>query len=141
MHIKIDVIHDRACMTFFRCVHGDIRPAHQRVRVIAVFRAINDAGAGVDDKVLFFHVEWFLQACQQALRQYLRFFTIFKPVEQHGKFVAAKPRDGVATTQAVAQTRCHLCQKDVTDVMPEGIVDFLETVQVQQQECECSPGA
>ena len=53
--------------------------------------------------------------------------------QQHRELVAAQTRDGVRRAQGVAQPRRHFLQHQIAGVMPEGVVDLLEAVEIDQQ--------
>ena len=56
-------------------------------------------------------------------------------VQQHGELVAAQSGDQVATACALAQQRAHLDQQPVSGKMAECVVDVLEVVEVDVEQC------
>ena len=51
--------------------------------------------------------------------------------QQDAKFIAAQTCNGVGVTHGVEQARADFHQQAVAGVMPERIIHFLETVEVQ----------
>src|SRR5213078_1550030 len=58
--------------------------------------------------------------------------------QQDRELVAAEPRDGVLGPHAAADTLTDRAQYAVADGVPEGVVDALEVVQVDQQHGEAA---
>ena len=54
--------------------------------------------------------------------------------EHHDKFVAPKPRHRIALANAGGQPVGHLFQQLVAHVMPQGVVQVLEVVQINEQQ-------
>ena len=50
------------------------------------------------------------------------------------KLVATKPGDDVGFTRAAANHRCGFDERPAAGLVPVGIVDALETVEVQEQQ-------
>src|SRR5690606_14561991 len=57
--------------------------------------------------------------------------------QQHRELVAAEPRDEVAGADAVGEAVRDELEEPVPDRVPEGVVDLLEAVQVEEEQ----PGA
>ncbi len=55
---------------------------------------------------------------------------------QHGEFVAAEPRSGVALAQTASDPLRGRAQQSVTGGVPEGVVDELEAVEVDEEHGE-----
>ena len=60
-------------------------------------------------------------------------------LEEDGEFIAAETRHGVALVHAAAQALGHDLQKPVADVVPEGVVDVLEPVEVEKHDPDDAP--
>ena len=54
--------------------------------------------------------------------------------EEDSEFVAAEARDQMGTIDRFAQASTHLAEQHVAQLMPEAVVDFLEVVDVEQQQ-------
>ena len=54
--------------------------------------------------------------------------------QQYGKFVAPKTGQRVALPQHASQALRHLTQHLIAGRMPQGVIDFLEVVQVHQHQ-------
>ena len=61
--------------------------------------------------------------------------------QHHHEFVAAQARHGVALAHAGGQALGDLLQQQVADVVAEGVVERLEVVQVDEQQCAISSAA
>ena len=79
--------------------------------------------------------ERMLQIVQHLARGQLRAIDVGGR-QQHREFIAAEPRHRVGGAQRVAQARRHFLQHQITGVMPERVVDLLETVEIDQQDRE-----
>ena len=61
--------------------------------------------------------------------------------QQDGELVAAQPGDGVAVAQHRPQPRADLAEQLVAVGVPEGVVDLLEAVEVDEQQRDLAVGA
>ena len=52
--------------------------------------------------------------------------------KQHDEFIASLPADRVRSARAIHQASCDGLEKSVADRMPQGIVDVLEAIQIQE---------
>ncbi|MNF92479.1 hypothetical protein D3C84_751250 [compost metagenome] len=57
-------------------------------------------------------------------------------LHQQDKFVTADPRQGVLAAQILAQAQADFPQQQVAHVMAEGIIDWFETVQIDEHQCK-----
>ena len=70
---------------------------------------------------------------QNFLRDLRRVFGLMKVGKDHSEFVAAVTRDRVGLPHAAAQALRDLDQEDVGDIVPQGVIDDLEAVDVDEQ--------
>ena len=63
------------------------------------------------------------------------------PFAEHGELVAAQPGDRVARTDDALQPDRHGAQQAVAPFVPEGVVDRLEVVEVEEQDSDRLVGA
>jgi hypothetical protein len=61
---------------------------------------------------------------------------VVQAVHDHGELVAAEARHQVALAQRSSQPLCDLLEQDVARLVPVGVVDGLEPVQVEQHDCD-----
>ena len=54
-------------------------------------------------------------------------------LKNHGKFIAAQPRDGIRGAHAARQTIRHDFEQRVPRFMPQGIIDGLKMIQVNKE--------
>ena len=76
-----------------------------------------------------------LQVVQHFSRRQLRTIDVGGR-QQHGELITAQPRDRVRGAQCVSQARRNFLQHQVAGMVPERVVDFLEPVEVDQQDGE-----
>jgi hypothetical protein len=79
--------------------------------------------------------ERMLQVVKNFPRRQLRAIDVGRR-QHHGELIAAQPRHRIRRAQRIAQARGHFLQHHVTGVVSERVVDFLETVQIDQQHRE-----
>ena len=122
-------------------VHGGVGAANQRVDVLAITGAdaYADAGAGVDLLASqgvgggqFFH---------QRAHPSVDLFLAALPSQQHDKFVTTEARSFVTGLQQALDAPGHGLQQQVADLVPERVVDRLETVHVDEQDRHQAPFA
>ena len=83
-------------------------------------------GPGQDGADLFGH--------DTNLRDRLLLVLPFDLADHHDKLVAAKPRHGIHFTNAATHPLRHLHQQQVAGLVPVGVVERLEIVQVDEQQ-------
>ena len=64
-----------------------------------------------------------------------------EPLHQHDEFVAAHPRQQIGIAQPVLQPRGDQLQQFIAGAVAEAVVDVLEMVEVEEQECALFAGA
>ena len=114
-------------------VHGGVGVAQQLERVVAVAGIEADADAGGDDELASFYLERLRQGVENFLRHLRHVARIRQVLEQHRELVAAETRHGVALAHAGRQPPGGHPQRAVADVMPQRVVDDLETVEIEEQ--------
>src|SRR5260370_11686448 len=61
--------------------------------------------------------------------------------EKDNEFVASIARSGIHFTALNAKDVCQAAKRAATDKMAVGVIDFLETVHIEQQDCKRATGA
>ena len=61
--------------------------------------------------------------------------------EQHRELVAAETRDAVAVTKRECQPGSDLTEQQVAVVVAEGVIDFFEAIEVEEQQADPPPRA
>ena len=97
----------------------------------AVIRMKRDTDAAADEIALLDHPR-LRDRCQHLFHQLPHILGTRVTVDQQHELVAAQARDGVAVTDAGPEPRGHGFQQLVADVMPETVVDELETVEIDE---------
>ena len=86
------------------------------------------------DKYLFIaQLKHRCQRVQYFLQNALELAVALELGQQHGEFVAAHARHGVGLAHAALNPARRLHQQQVAKIMAQGVVDFLEVVQVNEQ--------
>ncbi|MDT4827249.1 hypothetical protein FQZ97_605890 [compost metagenome] len=114
-------------------VHGDVRRAQQAVDALPAFREAGDADTGAKGDVYAFDAVAHRDHLDQLFRHPRGVLGVVQGVEQRGELVAAHAREDVVGTQAALQLFGHPPQHAVAGIVAEGVVDQLESVQVQVQ--------
>src|SRR3569833_3122091 len=91
-----------------------------------------DAEARRDVEVSTVDEKCGLQRIQYLLREHAHVGGLRDVVQQDHEFIAAETRDGVALAQTAVEAPRELLQQAVASVVPEGIVDVLEAVEVEE---------
>jgi hypothetical protein len=114
-------------------VHGDVGVLEQFGGVVAVVGVDGDPDAGVQVQGHPVQDERRMQGGAELVGDRGRPLG-GRPWDQHGELVPAEPGHGVDLPQRSLEPRPDLAQQLVAVVVPEGVVDVLEAVQVQQQQ-------
>ena len=114
-------------------VHGDVRTADQIAGGQRVVRGQRDADAGADVQAGRADVDRLFQQRRDALCHRRRLVGI-RSIEQHRELVAAQACHQILATDDLADARTDLAQQLVPGLVPEGVVDLLEVVQIDQQQ-------
>lgn len=115
-------------------VHGDVRSAQQPLQVLAVLGGDRHPDAGTDLQRDPVDDEGAVQDVADAASDPQRGLGVRQVAQQHGELVASEPRDDVVRTHGLPQRRGDLHEQLIAHAVPEGVVDRLEPVQVEQQE-------
>src|SRR5471030_93119 len=113
--------------------HGDVGQPQQRFGVAAILRVDADADAAADPQIVAVDQEGLGQRGQQLVRHHARLVVLADVEQADGEFVAAQPRHQVLVAQHRAEAARHVAQQRVADLAAQGVVDQLETVQVDEQ--------
>ena len=114
-------------------IHGDVGAAQQRVGVLTVLGCDGDADAGVDVDRLALEHERRLQHAHEVLGD-LRGARGVGAGQQHRELVAAQASHQVGRPHRALQALADLLQQQVADLVAQRVVDFLEAIQVEQQQ-------
>jgi len=117
----------------FGVVHRDIGILDQCGHVIAIIRVNADADAGADKQFAFVGQERLVETAQQFFGNHLRIVRVFKPRQQHDKFVTAKAGNRIDVAQLLRQAGRDALEQLVTHWMAEAVIDVLEAIKVQEQ--------
>ena len=115
-------------------VHGDVGAAQQRVRVGRMQRIQGqaDARADADLGLSLAQVQRRFQCADDRPGAFERARFVGSG-DQHQELVAAQPRQLVVLVDRVAQPPPDFLQHAVAERVAQGVVDFLEAIQVEQQ--------
>ena len=120
---------------FLGLIHGRVGVFDERLRVQSVVGKDADADAGGDVKVMVVDGVGFGHGLKHAPRRDGGVLRSFNFGKQHHEFIAALPAYGVRTAYTFHQPLGDGLQKLVPDGMAQRVVDVLEAIQVQKQDC------
>ena len=80
------------------------------------------------------NLEWFFEQFDQPLGEYGRIDRSVDRSLDDGKFIAAKPGNGIGLPRTLQQARADGLQKGIADRMAECIVDRLELIEIEAQQ-------
>ncbi len=81
-------------------------------------------------------VEWRCQGSDHALRHQGGRLLIRQPRQQHRELIAADPRQRIAIANTALKTLPHELQRDIARLVPEGVIDRLEAIEVEHEHGE-----
>lgn len=123
---------------FLGVVHRGIGVFHQLAQFAAILRAEGDADTGGDEELAVFQHERAHQAAEDVLGHVngavKGHLAGGARLQQQGELVAAHARHGVVVIHAGQQTQGHVLEHAVAGGMAEGVVDRLETIQVEEHQ-------
>ncbi len=118
-------------------IHGDFDTLDQRGGVDTVIRVGGDPGAGGDIKGVTIGNKRGAKTLQQHARGDGR-IVVVQTAQNKTELVAADPSKHVRVAQASLQAFPDQAQQRVTHVVPQGVVDVLELIQIHEQHRERS---
>ncbi len=117
-------------------VHCEIGALDQLVELGAVLRRQRDADAGIGRQMM---AETLIRLADRVVNPRHEFHHVGAVADgglDHGKFVAAKPRDQISGLDAAPDPSCDGLQQLVADMVSERVVDALEFVDVDIEQGE-----
>ena len=131
--------HLHACRRLLRPVHRDVRAAKDDAASLPVAGVVRDPDAGGDLDRHPVHLEGLDELRQQSRRHLFGRAPVAR--DEHGELITAQPGGLLGPASDTRQARSDLHQELVTDIVPQGVVDVLEPVQVHQDHADGSrPG-
>src|SRR6185437_8731519 len=115
-------------------IHGKVGVLDELVMIGAVQRRHGDADRGIGRKLMAEALIWLADRLVYPRDEGGDLVGRTRGGLDHGELVAAKPRDQVAVPEAAPDAVRYRLQELVADVMPKGIVDTLELVDVDVEQ-------
>jgi len=107
----------------------------QRIRADAVRRGHRNPDAGADFDQMIVDLVALAQMLDNSPGETRGILVRFDVLLKHHKFVAAEPRHEILRAQHFAQPVGDRAQQPVAARMTQGIVDLLELIEVDKQQC------
>ncbi|RAO44497.1 hypothetical protein ONO86_03585 [Micromonospora noduli] len=133
-------VHGHRVVAVLGVVHRDVGVAHQGGEVLAVLREEGDPDRPAHVQRQPVERHRLGQRLNHPVGQLPRLTDVGQPGHHDGELVTAQPGDHLWSGLHVGEPGADLDQQPVAHGMPEGVVDVLETVQVDQQERELPVG-
>src|SRR6185369_247587 len=118
----------------FSLIHGNIRLFYQTVDIVPMFRKDAYPYAPHRKKLVIIYVEGLLNGIKNLPCNHHGIFGFLKGPENNRKLVPAKPGDCINFTYRSHKRFCNRLKQPVAHRMPQGIVDNLETVKVDEKQ-------
>src|SRR5919197_1830510 len=122
-------------------VHGQIGGAHQSLRTVAAGPTKGNAGARAHDYLVPVERHRYLEGIGDAFGCRAGLVKAADVLEQNRELVAAEACDGVLFAHGCSQSTGDLTQEDVARLMSERIVDYLEIVQIEEEQGDRRPAS
>ncbi|MDM5179664.1 hypothetical protein PO883_20955 [Massilia sp. DJPM01] len=122
-------------------VHGLVGVAQQLARALRIARIQGDADAGRDIRQFVSEQEGLGQVVADFLGHIGDRVDVVQFAQGDGEFVAAQARHGIALAHIGLQALADLLEQHVADLVAERVVDFLEMVEVDEQQGQRQPAA
>ena len=111
-------------------IHGGVGIAHEVVDRRAVVGEQRDADARAHEVITAADVHRQLQQLDDPVTDGAGGIGIDDVAQDHGELVTTEPRDGIAFFRTGAQSLRDDSQKLVTGIVPDGIVDAFEMIEI-----------
>lgn len=115
-------------------IHGGIGLTQQRIGIRGIFGKMADADAGTDMGSLPFQLKGDGQGIQQIAGYESSIISAVYLLQKDGEFIAAQACHHVAFPHMLTQSAGHRLQQDITQGVPQGVIDRLETVEIEKQQ-------
>src|SRR5207247_11282669 len=80
-----------------------------------------------------------LERTAQPVCDRKRLVRALHPPVEHGELVAAQPGHGIRGGEALDQPLSDLLEEEISTLVPEGVVDLLEAIEVDEQDGQPVP--
>src|SRR5215218_4151765 len=121
-------------------VHGDVGALQEQLRILAMVRSEGDPDAAGDLQLELLDGQGPSQGPPDQLADGDGGVPVGQDRDEHGELVAAEPGHDVAVRQPGPEPDTDLPEDEVAAGVPEGVVDLLEAVQVDEQNGEAAVG-
>ena len=121
---------------FLGCVHRQVGVLEQVHAVVAVARVEGQPGADRDVHGVAAQFVGLGHGVQHLAADGVRVHRMAQILQDERELIAAQARHQVGAAHAGLQAACHLAQQLVALIVAEGVVHFLEEIQVQEHQCE-----
>ena len=116
-------------------IHGIVGIGEQCPRILGVSRERAYADARAHANLAILHWQRLPDGGQDSLREIGERFLIAEFLQQQDEFIAAETRGDVAFAHAFGDAPCRFLERDVADVMAQRIVDLLQVIEVDIEQC------
>src|SRR5690554_3490924 len=117
-------------------VHRHIRLLQHSRRRIQILGQEADADTGGDVQLVAADPVRLADLVENAISDQLGLPFGFQVRQQQDEFIAAETRQGIGGADRAVEAAGHVDKNLITDTVPEGIVDGLETIQVDEHDCQ-----
>src|SRR6185369_11570710 len=117
-------------------VHGDVGIAYESIRALAVIRVDGNADAGGRQEFIPCHNIGVLEIIDDLVGNNSCICITMELGKQGGKLVPTLSGKSIAGADAVSQAEGHISEQFIPLGMPMGIIDQLETVQIDKHDCQ-----
>ena len=121
---------------FLCSIQGRIGALQQFVGIISIHRCHDDAHAGADLQRLAIMFVGLAEDIDDLMGQLACVLSVAQLGHDHAEFVAPDSRHRVGLPHAAAQPKRHHPQHIVTEMVPEGVIDLVEPIQVEDQDAD-----
>lgn len=115
-------------------IHRDIRVVEQRHRLGGIGWKQRDSDARGDGQLSLLHLERLAEAFDDGVCDRLELDWAVDVLEEHCKLVSAEAGQQVAGAHAAFQACDDGPQQLIPQMVPEGVVDHLESIEVEKQQ-------
>ena len=136
MTVHVVVVELVPASVLLRGVHRHVGPSQERLGVVRLVREQRDADGprDVEREPLDAHGD--LELFEEPVGDPHRDVLGRQLREDDAELIAPEPRHQVVVAEHAGQSRTDLLQEQITEVMPERVVDLLEVVEVDQHHGE-----